>query len=250
MSINFSEKNSQVISGILQLQKKERELYTTLEDTSLSSDKRKEIISQINNLSQIRLNMYSTLQNMYSSYNEDINNLDSTLSTQLNSINQIEDELNQSKLYINSVDQLKIDKLRVIEINNYYAKRYNAYKGIMLLITITCIPILILTVLSNNSIIPSSIYQLIVGLIILISSYIIFRQYADISNRDNLNWDTYSWYFNKNNAPEPETSTDENATDENTLNENEVCIGELCCTEGTIYDYNLQKCVINMNTNV
>lgn len=248
MSTNFSEKNSQVISGISQLQQKERDLYNSLEDTTISSNERKEIINKINNLSQIRLNMYSTLQNMYSSYDEGVNNLDTTLNTQLNSINQIENELNQSKLYLNSVDQLKVDKLRVIEINNYYAKRYNAYKGIMFLISITCLPILILTILNNNSIVSSSIYQLIVGIIILISSYTIFRQYADISNRDNLNWDSYSWYFNKNDAPKPENSSDENNNgndDEDDNNENDVCIGESCCTNGTIYDYNLQKCIPN-----
>ena len=252
MATNFSEKNSQVISGISQLQTKERELYATLEDNNLSTDYRKSVIDQINNLSQLRMNMYSELQNMYSSYQENADNLNTTLNVQFKSINQIEDELNQSKVYLNSVDQLKIDKLRVVEINNYYAKRYDAYKNIMFLISISCIPILALTVLNNNSIIPSSIYQIIIGLIVSIASYFIFKQYADISNRDDINWDSYEWYFNKSKAPKPEDSSasNESTGDEyvETTDTNVDCIGSSCCQNGTIYDDVLKQCVNSATT--
>lgn len=204
MATNFSERNRQAISDISQLQMKERELYSLLEDANLSTERRKIIIDEINGLSQMRMYIYDELQNMYSAYQYNVNNLDLTIDSQFKSINRMEDELNQSKIYLNSVDQLKIDKLRVTEINNYHAKRYNAYKNIMFVISISCIPILVLTILNNNSVIPSFIYQMILGLIVLVASYIIFNQYLDISNRDNLNWDNYSWYFDKNSAPKPE----------------------------------------------
>ena len=153
---------------------------------------------------------------------------------------------NQSKIYLNSIDQLKIDKLRVTEINNYYAKRYNAYKNIMFVISISCIPILALTILNNNSIIPLFIYQIILVLIVVIASYIIFNQYLDISNRDNLNWDNYSWYFNKNDAPEPGKSNNEDTLDDDEDGEDDegdVCVGSACCAYDYIYDAKLNQCV-------
>jgi hypothetical protein len=150
MATNFSERNRQVISNISQLQMKERELYSILEDPNLTAERRKIMIDEINGLSQIRMDLYAELQNMYSSYQDNVDNLDLTIDAQFNSINKMEDELNQSKIYLNSIDQLKVDKLRVTEVNNYYAKRYNAYKNIMFVISLSCIPILILTVLNNN----------------------------------------------------------------------------------------------------
>lgn len=225
MATNFTERNKQTISNISQLQEKEREFYSILEDPNLSEEKRKIMIDEINGLSEMRMNMYADLQNMYSLYRNNVYTLDSTIDSQFKSINKMEDELNQSKIYLNSIDQLKVDKLRVTEINNYYAKRYNAYKNIMFVIAISCIPILALTILNNNSVIPSFIYQILTAIIVLISSYIIFNQYLDISNRDNINWDNYSWYFNKNDAPEPGESNDEDIDEGDEDEAEDVCVG-------------------------
>lgn len=248
--MNFSERNAQSISNIIELQKKEQELYSILEDKNLSEEKRRLVINKINTLSQLRMDIYNELQNMYSSYQNDVNSLDSTIDLQIKSINSMEDELNQSKIYLNSVDQLKIDKLRVTEINNYYAKRYSAYKNIMFVISISCIPILALTILNNNAVIPSFIYQMVISLIVLVVSYIVFNQYLDISNRDNLNWDSYSWHFNKNDAPKPgepnENDLDEdelNNEDSNNSDDNYECVGADCCGFGDMYDVSLNKCV-------
>lgn len=244
----FSEKNQQVLSGISQLQKTEKELYANLALPNLSSSEKQRIISQINELSQMRMDMYANLQNLYSSYQSNVDNLDVTLKTQVGAIDIMEDELNQVKIHLNSIDQMKIDKLRTVEINNYYAKRYNAYKNIMFLISLTCIPILLLTILNNKTIIPSNIYGLLISLIIVVSGYLIFKQYLDISNRDNINWDSYSWYFQKSSAPKVDETSNENAEtppeeEEEENNNNELCVGSSCCQNGTIYDTNLNICV-------
>lgn len=240
---NFSEKNNQVLFGISQLQKTEKELYANLELPNLSSIEKQRIINQINELSQMRMDMYSNLQYLYSSYQQNVNNLDTTSDIQIKEINAMEDELNQLKIHLNSIDQMKIDKLRTVEINNYYAKRYNAYKNIMFVISLSCIPILLLTILSNKTIIPSNVYGLLVSLIVVIASYLIFKQYLDISNRDNINWDSYSWYFNKNDAPNPGDADDEGDLVEEEGEGGDLCIGSACCQEGTIYDSNLNICV-------
>ena len=243
MATNFTERNKQTISNISQLQEKEREFYSILEDPNLSEAKRKIMIDEINGLSEMRMNMYADLQNMYSSYRNNVYTLDSTIDSQFKSINKMEDELNQSKIYLNSIDQLKVDKLRVTEINNYYAKRYNAYKNIMFVIAISCIPILALTILNNNSVIPSFIYQITTSIIVLIASYIIFNQYLDISNRDNINWDNYSWYFNKSDAPEPGESNDEDIDEGDEDDAEDVCVGSACCAYDYVYDSTLNQCV-------
>jgi hypothetical protein len=243
---NFSERNNQVLSGILQLQKTEKELYVNLAIPNLSSDEKQRIINQINELSQMRTDMYSNLKNLYSDYQACAENLNTATHLQIKSIDAMEDELNQIKIHLNEIDQMKVDKLRTVEINNYYAKRYNAYKNIMFVVSISCIPILLLTILNNNTVIPSNVYGLIVSLITIIASYFIFKQYLDISNRDTINWDSYSWYFDKNNAPKPGESSSENVYEETSNEEtsNEFCIGPDCCKIGSVYDANSNSCVL------
>ena len=81
MTTDFSERNKQTISDISQLQQKERDLYSILEDPSLSTEQRKMMIDEINRLSEMRMNMYADLQNMYSSYQDNINNLSDQTNT-------------------------------------------------------------------------------------------------------------------------------------------------------------------------
>jgi hypothetical protein len=243
---NFSERNNQVLSGILQLQKTEKQLYVNLAIPNLSSDEKQKIINQINELSQMRMDMYSNLKNLYSSYQTNAEHLNAATDIQLKSIDAMEDELNQVKIHLNEIDQMKVDKLRTVEINNYYAKRYNAYKNIMFVVSISCIPILLLTILNNNTVIPSNVYGLLVSLITVVASYFIFKQYLDISNRDSMNWDSYSWYFNKDDAPKPGESNDEDEyeDEDDADDENELCVGSDCCKIGTMYDDNSNSCVL------
>ena len=239
----FSERNEHILSAIAQLHQTEKDLYANLAIPNLSTSERERIITQINELSQMRMDMYLNLQNLYSSYQTTANNLNSTINLQMKSIDAMEDELNQVKIHLNAIDQMKIDKLRTVEINNYYAKRYNAYKNIMFVISISCIPILLLTILNNNTVIPANVYGLLISLIVVIASYFIFKQYLDISNRDDINWDSYSWYFNKNDAPKPGESNGEDVQDEDQSEETELCVGSACCQTGTTYNESLNICV-------
>lgn len=240
---NLFEKNDQVLSGITQLQEKERDLYALLENVDTSASEKENIINKINELSQMRMNMYTNLQNMYSSYESGVNNLNAISNTQKSTVDALENDLNRQKNKMNEINDLRYTKLRTVEINNYYAKRYNAYKGIMFIASIACIPILILTVLNNKSIIPSTIYAVVVSLIIAIAGYYITLQYVDISNRDNINWDSYSWYFNPNDAPA--NNGEDNGEDEEEDGGNDVCVGDECCNETEHYNEEYNICVPN-----
>ena len=101
----------------------------------------------------------------------------------------------------------------------------------------------VVQVLNNNSVIPSFIYQITTSIIVLIASYIIFNQYLDISNRDNINWDNYSWYFNKSDAPEPGESNDEDIDEGDEDDAEDVCVGSACCAYDYVYDSTLNQCV-------
>ena len=173
MTDNLQERNDQLINNIKTLQTTEMKLYDSLENQSLSADQRKQIIDKINQISQMRINLYANLKDSYSSYQQNVSSSRNIENDQMVSVDVIENELNDSKRRLNLIEEQKNNKIRLVEINTYYGKQYNAHKEIMQIIVIMCIPILILTVLANKGIIPSKLNIIITGLIIVFGLTII-----------------------------------------------------------------------------
>jgi len=242
---NLQERNQQVLNNISQLQIQEKDLYQQLEDVSLTSEQKQDIINKINEISQIRLNLYEGLKDMFLYYQENIAAAKTTLGQSVIAVDVLENELNQSKKRINLIEDRKNDKLRLVEINTYFGKRYNAHANLMKTIVIICIPIIILAVLTNNGILPSSIYRLLVVIILVIGSIFIGMQIIDMSNRDDMNWDEYNWYFNKSKAPVDTTFTGKASSSDPWTTPTVTCIGSACCYNGSTYDSTKNVCVPN-----
>ena len=64
MTDNLQERNEQSLNDIKSLQTNEMKLYDSLENKTLTSDQKQQIIDQINQISQMRINMYANLKNM------------------------------------------------------------------------------------------------------------------------------------------------------------------------------------------
>ena len=241
MTDNLQERNQQVLDNISQLQTQEKELYASLDDPSLTSDQKQQIINKINEISQMRLNMYAGLQDMYSYYQQNVSASRSTLGQEMTAIDIIENELNQSKKKLNLIQDQKYNKLRLVEINTYYGKRYNAHTQLMKTIVYTCIPLMILAILANKGILPPKLYRVIAAIILIIGVIVLGKQLIDMSNRDNMNWDEYNWYFNEADAPTGDGSEATNPWETPSV----TCIGSACCYEGSTYDETNNICLPN-----
>jgi len=238
---DLQERNDQLLNNIFQLQNSEQQLYNQLNNPDLTQEQRAQIIQQINQLSQIRLNLYSSLNTLTNGYQQNIKGAKNVVNDQMTTINIVEEQLNNNKIMLNALDSQKRNKLRLVEINTYYGKRFKSYKDLMKIIVIFSIPILLLTFIYNYDLLPSKLYAFLVGIIIIIAIFVIGFQIIDISNRDNMNWDEYDWYFNKSLAPSDKTK-DSKYTNP-WITPSLTCIGEQCCSNGDIYDSSLNKCV-------
>ena len=239
---SLQERNQQVLNNISQLQTQEKELYSNLDNVSLSTEEKQQIINKINEISQMRMNMYAGLKDMYSYYQKNVSASSSTLGQSIAAVDILENELNQSKIRMNLIEDQKYNKLRLVEINTYFGKRYNAHSKLMKTIVLICIPVLILAVLSNKGILPSNIYKLLVVVILVIGALLIGLQIIDMSNRDDMNWDEYNWYFDKNTAP---SDTTEGTPSDPWGTSSVTCIGSACCYDGSTYDSDKNICVPN-----
>jgi hypothetical protein len=250
MTDNLQGRNDQIINQIKTLQTTEMKLYDSLESRSLNSDQQKQIIDRINQISQMRINLYASLKDMYSYYQQDVSDSRNTMNQQMVSVDVIENELNDSKRRLNLLEAQKNNKIRLVEINTFYGKQYDAHKQIMQIVVIICIPVLILSVLANKGILPPKLNTLLIGIIIIIGLFIIGAKIIDLSNRDNMNFDEYNWYFNKDEAPTTSTEEDTNTSGSDPWETpTYTCSGAECCYENSTYDEEQNKCIPNAQYN-
>jgi len=242
---NLQERNEQVLNNISQLQTQEKQLYNSLDDVNLSSDEKQQFINKINEISQMRLNLYAVLKDTYDFYKKNVSASNTTLGQQITAIDILENELNQDKIKMNLIQEQKNNKLRLVEINTYYGKRYNAHTMLMKTIVIICLPIIILAILANRGILPPKLYAFLTGIVIIIGIVLIGLQLIDMSNRDNMNWDEYNWYFNKSSAPSQFDATITGDSSNPWTTPSVTCIGSACCYDGSTYDDQQNMCVPN-----
>jgi len=239
---SLQERNQQVLNNITELQTQEKQLYNSLDDVSLSTEQKQQIINKINEISQMRMNLYAGLKDMYSYYQQNVSASRTTLGQSIVAVDVLENELNEAKIRMNLIEDQKYNKLRLVEINTYFGKRYNAHSKLMKTIVIICIPVIILAFLANKGILPPNIYKLLIVIILFIGVVLIGLQLIDMFNRDDMNWDEYNWYFDKNNAP---YDTTEGTPSDPWETATVTCIGSSCCYDGSTYDSVKNICVPN-----
>lgn len=247
-TMNFTQGSEQTISNITDLQTIEMQLYEGLDSPQLTQDQRSRIIDKINEIAQTRMTLYQGIGNMASSYQQNLATSNNALSEQMLAIDIIENELNEAKRRLNLLEEQKYNKLRLVEINTYYGKQYNAYKDVAKNIVYVCILVLIVVILGKKEIIPGNIYIALNVLIISIGAIIIGRQIIKLSNKDNMNFDEYNWYFNKAEAPATTLVPSSSSSSSNPWSMPTIaCIGASCCNQadGFTYDSTQNMCVLN-----
>jgi hypothetical protein len=248
MDVSLNNNQQQMLNDIQSLQNIERDLFNALEtNVNLSPDEYKKIIDKINSISQMRVNLYQTFGNFNNLYVNTLVDSQDTIQQQAFAIGIIEKQLNQAKTNLQKLESDKNNKIRLIEINDYYGEKYDEHTLLMKYIIYTLIPIIIITFLFNRGFLPNFIFYFLLIIIAIVGSIFIVRCLLSIWSRDNMNYQEYMWKFNMKNAP---TVNSKAANDDPWLSTKfsgfgdfGTCIGSSCCTTGMIYDNNLNQCM-------
>jgi hypothetical protein len=247
---SVQENNTQILNDIQSLQTIEKQLFNNLEEnTGLSTEQQQKIIQKINDISKMRINLYQTLNGVNSFFQNALSNSKGTLMEQSAAIEIVEQELNTAKRRLKLIEEEKNNKIRIVEINNYYGQKYEEHSSLMKIIIVMLIPILILAVLFKKGIIPErfdKVYYVIVGLISFVGAVFIWRTVLSIMTRDSMNYDEYNFSFDPSTAPTSNTMT--NIDPWNKIDDIGTCVGDACCVNGLIYDTSMNLCVIPTET--
>jgi hypothetical protein len=242
---NSAQNNEQILNDIQNLQQMEQQLFNSLEtNTSLSSTEKQKLISKINDLSSFRINLYKTLGGINGFFNNALSSSLGTLKEQTVAIGIVEVELNKAKKRLEILEEERNNKIRLVEINEYYGDKYEEHAQLMKIIIFMLVPIIILTWLKNKGILPQGAYIFLVIVVSWIGAVYLWRRYASIVMRDNMNYDEYNWTFNPALAPTGGSSTSSDPWLSNaSVGALGTCIGQACCSVGQVYDSTSNQCV-------
>lgn len=238
----------EIMNTITNLQSYEEELYQKLlENTKsvaigssnqLSQSDINTIVSQINDLSETRTNLYNIISQ--SLHSEAINQSDKNINLKQQTfvLHILENELNKSKKLLSSVEDETLNQLKMVEISSYYVDKYYTQKRLAQIIFICClflIPISLGIKYTTTRFILLILYLLFL-IFILIILYFIYDYY----NRTSFNFNEYEWLFAPPTPSMPTSTTDtsiDTSTDTSTDTSSNTftCANNSCCSSGTIW---------------
>jgi hypothetical protein len=244
-NLSSSQNNEQILDDIQNLQQFEKQLFSSLEtNTSLSSVEKQKLIKKINELSNFRIQLYKTLGGVNGFFNDALSSSLGTLKEQTVAISIVETELNRAKKRLEILEEERNNKIRLVEINEYYGDKYEEHAQLMKIIISMLVPIVIFTLLKNKGILPQGAYLFLVIVVSWIGAVYLWRRYASIITRDNMNYQEYNWNFNPDLAPTGGSSTSNDPWLSNaSVGALGTCIGQACCSSNQVYDTTTNKCV-------
>tara|TARA_B100000073_G_scaffold324740_1_gene307917 strand:+ start:495 stop:1262 length:768 start_codon:yes stop_codon:yes gene_type:complete len=146
------------------------------------------------------------------------------------------------------------NKKRMMEINTYYSKQYNAYIDIFKRLFMGCIPLLILGILNSNEVIDDTTHFRFSLLVIVITFFTVAWKVNDLYWRNNLVFDTYDWVYDDGSTQSKLDYNRKNFNAKKGLNIigedlmggalSSTCKGIKCCGPDTTWNDSLKKCVV------
>jgi len=247
---NNIDRNNQTIANIQSLQNNEQDLFTQLEmniaNNTLTPDLQKKLTSQIGKLTEMRVNLYSFLNNNSQNTVNHLNSTNTLYGQQGQTVVIVENELNETKRRLQELNDIKSNNLRMVEINKYYGDKYQDQTYFMMTIVVICIVLIILKFLNNRNILSEGIYTVLLIITLSIAFIILFWKLVYLYAHDNFDYSKYRWSFNTSNAPTVDTT---NPDGQNPWKLPEIPEPSLCtnvgnyCGTGTTYDSTQNMCV-------
>ena len=252
---NLQDEHTQVLENIARLQDMEKKLYEQLEEETAATSNvgnYEDTIAEINNLAQTRLSLFKTLSNMYEAVQNNVANSRVDLVDQLTLTKTVEAELEDARDHMNELNRMKNDKLRMVDINGYFGKRYQANSNLMKLIIYITVPLLLVSILSKMYILPEVLAKYLSGIILGCGLFVLVRRSWDLYVRSNMNFDEYNFEHEDPAADHPTVWEYNNkhlnlgVGLKNLIGAAQLeCYGDQCCSAGMRYNTDQRQCVVD-----
>lgn len=240
------------MQDIQSLQKTEKDLLDNLEtDPHLTPEQRQQLIEKINAISDMRLNLYKTIQKATGLYQSTLEQSQDTIIQQTAAVDMEEKALNETKRKLKLLSDRNLQDLRIVEINRYFSEKYKDHSQAALALIYLFIGLIIIHFLYKSGIMPNAVYW---ALVILLTGYIAYKFWNTLFlmySRNNMNYDQLD-FKPPDPSSIPSSTTDTNAASASTSDPwykaPTTCIGSACCTSDMVFDDSLNMCVVSAST--
>lgn len=246
LKLNMNQTSDELMDKLRLFQTQEKNLYERLQDPELSAEDRDTVISEMNELSELRINLYKTVRRLFTAAKHGETREKRALEAQLAAAEIIESRLDETKRRANASATLQGQQLRMVQINTYHAKWYTAYTRIMKIIVFMCLPIIL--VYKFRGIVGETVVNVVLIAVLFFGLMALFMAISDYTTRSTSNFDNYVWSFDADSAPSASDSRKE-AVDDSDWNWDDdghhvspACTGVDCCAEGMYFDESTNQC--------
>jgi hypothetical protein len=199
---NGDNSTEQILQQISNLQDLENKKYNDLNALLASSNptpdniaQQKVLIGDITQLSNIRSDLFDTLLT-HAQNNMKVNeSMNANLQDKHTIITLKETDLKARKAAIAAINQKNENALKMVDINVYYKKQYEARVTIMKYVVLICFLVIFFVVLMNLGWLPQEFVTVLVVIIIFVGALYIGSLIYDMYQRSNINYDEYNWNF-------------------------------------------------------
>ena len=153
------------------------------------------LINDITQLSTMRSDLFNTLL-MQAQNNLKVNTaMNANVQDKHTIVTLKENDLKARRDAMAAVNQKNENALKMVDINVYYKKQYEARVKIMKYIVVLCFLVIFFVVLMNLGWLPQEMVTVLVVIIIFGGAMYIGSLVYDMYQRSNINYDEYSWGF-------------------------------------------------------
>jgi hypothetical protein len=191
----------QIIEKISNLQDLENKKYDDLNILLASNPtpdniaQQKVLMNDITQLTNIRSQLFDTLL-LQAQNNMKVNDaMNANVQDKHTIVTLKENDLNARRSAIAALNQDVENTQKMVDINVYYKKQYEARVKIMKYIVVLCFLIIFFVVLMNLGWLPQEMVIVLVVIIILAGGLYIGSLIYDAYQRSNINYDEYDWGF-------------------------------------------------------
>jgi hypothetical protein len=232
-----------IMANIMNLQNIEKQLFDRLtQETDI--EERAKLVVQINQISQARADLYANMNDFAAIMQTANAETRNAVRQQLVAAQVVESQMNNAKTMLASLREDKSNKLRLVEINNYYGRKYEYQTDIMKIVIMACAPILVISILLKKGFIPETISTGLIVIIIVAGIIAVARKVMDLNRRNNMNFDQYDMPFNPH-AVSVSKTENTNLADNSRMSTYSSCIGASCCDgEKTVWNPATAMCIV------
>ena len=208
------------------------------------------INNRLQTISGIRTQLDTQMGKINNFYNNGLNSM-KTIQEQQQKASDIitsQKEINEKR-----VDSIKIEqnnKMRLVEINSYYGKKYKAQSEIMKIIILVSVISLILWIVDSKQLlpIPSFVFTILISLSVTIGAIVIFYKCYYLILRNNVDYDQIDFDIPLDKLPPigefGVTGSNSSSAKKRSATQGE-CKNDECCPPGFAYNTELNFCTVS-----